>query len=214
MATFDLSARPRTTLGKKVKRLRREGIVPANIYGHNVESTAVEVAVLELRRVIREAGHTALVRINLDGERAPRTVLVRRIQRKATTGMPIHVDFQQVSMTERMTVRVPLRLVGEAPVIDEDPELVLIQNLDGIEVECLPGDIPQHVEADVSKMTAIDAQIHVGDIALPSTVTMLTDPALIVASVSRQSTEAEGVEEEPEVEEEAEPATEGQEASS
>ena len=194
MATIDLSARPRTVLGKKVKRLRREGIVPANIYGHNVTSTAIEAPHLELRRVIRSAGHTGLVRINLDGERAPRTTVIRSIQRKFTTGDVIHVDFQEVSLTEKMTVRVPVMLIGTAPVSDLGG--LVVQILDHVEVECLPGDIPSHFEADISGMIEMTSQVQARDLPLPENVTLLSDDTLLIASVTIETQEEE---EEPEL---------------
>jgi large subunit ribosomal protein L25 len=189
MATIDLSARPRTVLGKKVKRLRREGIVPANIYGHNVTSTAIEAPQLELRRVIRSAGHTGLVRINLDGERAPRTTVIRSIQRKFTTGDVIHVDFQEVSLTEKMTVRVPVMLIGTAPVSDLGG--LVVQILDHVEVECLPGDIPSHFEADISGMIEMTSQVQARDLPLPENVTLLSDDTLLIASVTIETQEEE-----------------------
>ena len=189
MATIDLSARPRTVLGKKVKRLRREGIVPANIYGHNVTSTAIEVPHQELRRVIRSAGHTGLVRINLDGERAPRTTVIRSIQRKFTTGDVIHVDFQEVSLTEKMTVRVPVMLIGTAPVSDLGG--LVVQILDHVEVECLPGDIPAHLEADISGMIEMTSQVQARDLPLPENVTLLSDDTLLIASVTIETQEEE-----------------------
>jgi len=189
MATIDLSARPRTVLGKKVKRLRREGIVPANIYSHNVTSTAIEVPHQELRRVIRSAGHTGLVRINLDGERAPRTTVIRSIQRKFTTGDVIHVDFQEVSLTEKMTVRVPVMLIGTAPVSDLGG--LVVQILDHVEVECLPGDIPSHFEADISGMIEMTSQVQARDLPLPENVTLLSDDTLLIASVTIETQEEE-----------------------
>lgn len=187
MATIDLSARPRTVLGKKVKRLRRDGIIPANIYGHNVESTAIEVPQVEIRRVIRAAGHTGIVSIALDGERAPRSVIIRTIQRQFTTGNVLHVDFQQVSMTEKMTVRIPVVLTGRAPISDEGG--LVMQALDHVEVECLPGDIPAHFEADISGMTETTSQVLARDLALPANVTLLSDGTLLIASVTSETPE-------------------------
>ena len=202
MATTDLNVSPRTVLGKKVSRLRREGLVPANIYGRHIESTAISVPAVELRRVLRASGHTGLISIAIAGDSAPRTVLVRDVRREAMTGNMLHVDFQQVSMTVRMTVRVPVVLIGQAPVADIGG--VVYPALDSIEVECLPGDIPQHVEVDISGMSTPDAMIHVSDLVVPGDVTILTDPALVLASVTvetgaeeEEAAEAAGEQEEP-----------------
>jgi large subunit ribosomal protein L25 len=211
MADVELTASPRTVLGKKAKRLRHAGLVPANIYGRGVASTAIEAPMLEIRRVIRAAGHTTLVRISIDGDSAPRTAIIREIQREFTTGNIVHVDFQQVSMTEKMRVHVPVALTGDAPVVEEGG--VVVKVLDNIEIECLPGDIPQHLEADISALVATDSKILVRDLRVPSSVTVLTDGELPVASVTLASTEEEGVvaaeeEAEAEAEEEAEAAAE------
>jgi large subunit ribosomal protein L25 len=195
MATVELNAHQRTVLGKKSKRLRLQGIVPANIYGRNVVSTPIEVPQAELRRVIKAAGHTGLVRLTLDGGGAPRTALIRAIQRQFTTGNVIHVDFQEVSMTVRMTVRIPVVLHGDSPVAELGG--VVVQSLDAVDVECLPGDIPAHLEADISGMTELNSQFHVRDLKVPANVTVLTDPAVLLATVAIPLTEEEATEEVP-----------------
>ncbi|HLZ71264.1 MAG TPA: 50S ribosomal protein L25 [Dehalococcoidia bacterium] len=193
MATTELAAQPRTVLGKKVSRLRRAGLVPCNVYGRGQQSTPVQAGERELRHVVHAAGHTGLVAITVDGESAPRTAVVREIQRFALTGQLKHVAFQQVSMTEKMSVAVPVVLSGSAPVADLDG--LVVQALDRVDVECLPGDIPQHIAADISGMTGFDSQIHVRDLPVPANVTLLADPDLLVASVTRQAAAEEEVEE-------------------
>lgn len=213
MANTELAAQPRTILGKKVGQLRRKGLVPCNVYGRNQPSLAVQVSERELKHAVRAAGHTGLIAISVDGEGSPRTAVVREIQRFAMTGELKHVAFQQVSMTEKMTVAVPVALTGHAPVVDLDG--IVVQALDRVDVECLPGDIPQHIEVDISGMAGFDAQIHVRDLSLPGNVTLLADPDLLVASVTRQAAaeaeEAPAAEEaaaEAATEEEAAPAAE------
>ncbi|MFN8556176.1 MAG: 50S ribosomal protein L25 [Dehalococcoidia bacterium] len=191
MAKITLNARPRTVLGKKVATLRRAGITPANIYGHNVVSTAIEADTHDLGLLLRRAGRTGLVEVTVEGEREPRNVLVRDIRRRATTGDLIHVDFLQVSMTERLTVNVPLVLTGQAPVLGNSDALVF-QNLDSLEVSCLPGDIPDHINVDVTGMTETTSVIHVRDLTLPAGVTAMNDADGVVASVTVQGAEEEG----------------------
>ncbi len=185
MATTELAAHPRSVLGKKVSQLRRRGLVPCNVYGRSQQSTPLQAPERELKHVVRSAGHTGLVSISVEGESAPRTAVVREIQRFAMTGELKHVAFQQVSMTEKMNVRIPVQLVGAAPVVDQDG--LVVQALDYVDVECLPGDIPQHLDADISRMAAFDAQLHISDIKVPASVTVLSDPALVVAYVTRQA---------------------------
>jgi large subunit ribosomal protein L25 len=186
MATIELHAQPRTILGKKVKAMRRRGVVPANIYGNHVESTAIEAELLELRRVIREAGRTNIVNIVIAGEAAPRSVVIRKVQRKPTNDAILHVDFQQVSMREMMTLSIHVRLTGVAPIV-EIGDGVIVEALSNVEVECLPGDMPQHIEADLSGLDSFDSHIKVGDLRAPRGVTILTDPDLIIASVTRSA---------------------------
>lgn len=195
MPDLTLAARPRTVVGKKVARLRRAGVTPANIYGHNVPSTAIEVDTHDTNLLVRRAGRTSLITLTLDGEVQPRRVLVRDVQRLPTTGELLHVDFMQVSMREKLRVSVPLVLTGHAPVLDT-ADAVTFQNLETVEVECLPADIPQHIDVDVSGMTDTTATVHIRDLAVPPGVTVLTDPDVSVVSVTLQTAEEEVVEEE------------------
>jgi large subunit ribosomal protein L25 len=213
MANLEFTVEPRTVLGKKVAGLRRAGVTPANIYGHNVQSLAVQGNTHDLDLMLRRAGRTALITLALKGERDTRAVLVRDVQRKPTTGNLLHVDFIQVSMRERLKVSVPVVLTGHAPVLDA-ADCIVVQVLDQIEVECLPADIPQHLEVDVSIMTDTSSVLHARDIALPRGVDMVTDPDAVMASVNltvaeeeEEPEEAAEAEEVPTVGEEAEEST-------
>ncbi len=195
MAELSITARPRSVRGKKVARLRRAGVTPANIYGHRVPSTAIELNTQELERLVRRAGRTALVNLHVEGEPEPRAVLVREVQRKPTTDQLLHVDFLQVSMEEPIRVVVPLVAVGHAPVLDT-VEGVVVENLSAVEVECLPRDIPQHIAVDMSALTSPEASIHVRDLTPPPGVTILTDPDVVLFSVTVHGVTAEEAEEE------------------
>ena len=195
MPDFVLNAEPRTVLGKKVARLRRQGITPANIYGHNVPSQAIQIPTPDVTRALRTVGKTHLVQLSLSGEPAPRMVLVRSVTRKPTNDLLLHIDFYQVSMTEKTNVSVPLILIGTSPIVDVG-DGVLVHNLNTLHVECLPGDIPDHIEVDVSALTEVHAAIHVSDLPLPASVTPLDDPTMLVAivmpkAVAEELTEAE-----------------------
>ncbi len=190
MAELSITARPRSVWGKKVARLRRAGITPANIYGHRVPSTAIELNTQELERLVRRAGRTALVNLRVEGEPEPRAVLVREVQRKPTTDQLLHVDFLQVSMEEPIRVVVPLVAVGHAPVLDT-VECVVVENLASVEVECLPRDIPQQIVVDMSVLTSTESSIHVRDLTPPPGVTILTDPDVVLFSVTLKGVAAE-----------------------
>src|SRR6266567_8064955 len=116
MPDIEIQAERRVILGKKVARLRRGGVTPANVYGHNVTSQAIQVRTLDLAQALRAAGGTHLVQLAVAGEAASRNVLVRHISRKPTNDQLLHVDFYEVSMTEKTTVDVPVVLTGSAPI--------------------------------------------------------------------------------------------------
>ena len=200
MAEMTISARPRAVQGKKVAVLRRKGILPANIYGHNVNSTAIELDQHDMALLLRRAGRTHLLSLSIEGEREPRNVLVRQVQREPTSDLILHIDFFQVSMREKLTVTVPVLLTGHAPVLDE-ADTTVVQTLDSVQVECLPADIPESVTADQSALTTTTSNIHVRDLQVPANVTVITDGDIVVASVTFVVTEPE---EEPVAEETAE----------
>ncbi len=204
----ELNVSPRPVLGKKVKRLRREGIIPANVYGRALDSVAIQVARDDLVRVIRTAGRNEIIYLRLDGEE-PRPTFVRQIQRNPVTDAILHVDFYQISLAEKVRIEVPLALMGTAPA-EQTYGGTLLHSLDSITVEGLPTDIPSVIEVDVSGLEEIDAAIHVAELNVPDEVTVLTDPEVVVAKIAPPHVEKEIEEEvaEEEEEEEAEEAAE------
>jgi large subunit ribosomal protein L25 len=191
MPDLELKAEARTVLGKKVAALRRGGLTPANIFGHNVVSQAIQIPTPDLTHTLRAAGGTRLLRLNLVGEPSARMVLVRHVSRKPTTDQLLHVDFYEVSMTERTTVEIPIVLVGSAP-IAESGEGMVYQQVSSLTVECLPGDIPEHIDADISVLTGLHSAVHVADLALPPNVTTALDPTEVLVSVASRAVEEEG----------------------
>jgi large subunit ribosomal protein L25 len=180
MDRIELSAEPRSVVGKKVRFLRRQGLVPANVYGH-AASTAVQVAEREAERAIKQAGRTHLVALNVPGAE-PTTVLVKNWQRHPFRGHLLHVDFYRIAMTEKLQVDIPLRLVGEAPAVRLTGGTVF-QPISTVQIECLPGDLPNTIEVDISALVDLDSAVHVSDLAIPDSVTLLTDPHEVVARV-------------------------------
>jgi large subunit ribosomal protein L25 len=180
MDRIELSAEPRSVVGKKVRFLRRQGIVPANVYGH-AASTALQVPEREAERTIKQAGRTHLVALNVPGAE-PTTVLVKNWQRHPFRGHLLHVDFYRIAMTEKLQVDIPLRLVGEAPAVRLTGGTVF-QPISTVQIECLPGDLPNTIEVDISALVDLDSAVHVSDLAIPDAVTLLTDPSEVVARV-------------------------------
>jgi len=191
----ELEVAPREVLGKKVRALRREGLTPANIYGHNVESKAIQVRTDELWHVLKSAGRNEIVYLRLDGD-DPRPTLVRDIQQNPVTDVILHVDFLQISLREKVKADVPIHLVGLSLAVDTYGG-ILMHGLDHVSVEALPTDVPSFFEIDVSPLVEKNQALHVSDIELPEAVTLLTDPEQVVAKVAPPAVEpVEEVEEE------------------
>lgn len=176
-----LEAEPRTIRGKQVRQLRREGLVPAVVYGKETAPAHVQIPVRPLELALSKAGESALIRLKIAGQDEPTTVLVREQQRNVLTQVITHVDFYAVVMTEKLTVHIPLTLVGQPPVLALGGG-VLIQPLEEVEVECLPGDLVSHISVDVSVLKTFDDAIHVRDLVLPPGIEVLEDADEIVAT--------------------------------
>ncbi|GAB4322172.1 MAG: 50S ribosomal protein L25/general stress protein Ctc [Dehalococcoidia bacterium] len=206
-----LRAAPRTVLGKKVKRLRADGILPANVYGRGLTSTPIQLDAREFLRTIKDAGVRSMFDLTIDGEKEPRLVLIRGLHREAGMGDPIHVDFFQVDLQRPLQTSVAINLVGTAPAV-ADHGGTLLQMLETLPVRCLPLDIPSAIEADVSVLKSFDATITVGDLEIPPSVEVLLDDAVAVATVNPPRLRLVSEEEEEEAAAEAEEAEKGEEA--
>ena len=208
MDKTDLEVASREILGKKVKHLRRQGITPAHLFGHGIESLALQCNTGELERVLAQAGQTGLISLKLSSEKRPRTVVVREFDRDWRKGQLIHVDFYQVKMGEKIKLEVPVVTVGEAPAL-KSKDNVLDHELDTLTVECLPTKIPTSLEVDINSLNEPGEAIRVKDVALSEDVTVLNDPELVVVKINKRhvvKVEEEVVEE---LVEEAEEAVEG-----
>jgi large subunit ribosomal protein L25 len=178
---LQLSAQPRKPLGKRSRRLLREGKVPAIVYGHNTEATPVTLDRLEFQKVFAKSGRTQLVDLVLDGGRTEK-VIVREIQTHPRRLGPIHVDFYQVNLQEKIEVEVPVHLTGESAAVKRGDADVL-QPLHAVRVECLPSDIPASFEVDITPLEEIEAELRVSDLAVPKGVTILDEPEELVVKI-------------------------------
>ena len=183
MDQIELFASPRQVLGKQVKALRRAGLVPANLYGRAVEPLALQVDAKLLSRVLSRAGMSRLITLSVEGRKEPQLALARDIQREPITGSLYHVDFFAVLMTERIRVEVNIVVVGESPAVQRG-EGVLVQALNSIQIECLPGDLVDVIRVDVSNLDKIDAQLAVKDLRVSDRVKVLADPDEMVVRVT------------------------------
>ena len=192
----ELTAEKRTVTGKRVRQLRREGWVPGVMYGHGFEPVPLQFEERSLAHILSRVGGSQLVGINVKGDKQPEMALVRDVQRDPIRGNFLHVDFYRVRMTERLTAEVPLVVVGVSPVI-EAREGILLQGISAIEVECLPGDLVDAIELDLSDLVEIDQGIYVRDLAVPAGIDVLTDiDEMIVRIVPLEAEEIEEEEEE------------------
>jgi len=181
MATASLAATPRTATGKGAARsLRRDGQIPAVIYGHARQPQSLAINTRELERLLsRVSAETTVIELSLDG-RTTRT-LIREIQRHPFKRSIIHVDFQELVAGEKVTVDVPIVIVGTAAGVREGG--ILDQIMRELSVEVDPASIPNHIDVDVTSLT-IGHSVHVSDLVLPEGVTVLDDPDATVAVVS------------------------------
>jgi len=203
MEEIVLNAELRNIAGKKVKHLRREGYVPAVVYGHRTQPTSLRVQERALRQVLKEAGFNRLITLTVEGLDSPKRVLVRELQRDAISHSMLHVDFYEVVLTEKIRAELPIVLIGESRPVNSG-EGLLFQGLDTIEVECLPGDLPPHIEVNLAELVAIDQAILVHDLKLSDAVKVLIEPEEVVVKIlppeKEEVEEVVAAEELPEVE--------------
>jgi len=207
---MELVANKREILGKKVRFLRRQGIIPVHLFGHNIESMALQCDTGQVQRVLIQTGRTGLISLKVDKAKKPRNVMVREVQREPATGELLHVDFYQVRMEEKIRVEVPIVPVGEAPALKEK-ENFLAQELNSLTIECLPDKMPSRVELDLSSLTEVEQAIRVKDITLDEGITVLNNPEQMVAKISARTVEEVVEVREEEVEAPAEAALPGEE---
>lgn len=188
MDQIELNVTKREILGKKVRFLRRQGITPVHLFGHGIESQALQCDAARLQQVLAEAGKTKLINFKIDGEKKARPVIVREVEIELPRRGLVHVDFYQVRKAEEVKVEVPVVLVGEASAL-KLRENTLLQELDTLSVECLPANIPASVELDISSLTESEQVLRVKDIELEKGVTVLNDPEVVVAKISARRVE-------------------------
>ena len=217
MDGLTLQASKREVLGKKTRFLRRQGLTPAHLFGHGIKSLALQCDTGALQKIITQAGRTRLISLGIEGEKQPKSVFIREVQREAHSGVLMHVDLYQVRMKEKIKADIPIILVGTAPAMKEKGR-VLNHGVTHLSIECLPDKLPPQIEVDLSPLEDMDRAIHVSDIDLGSDITVFTDPEQLVVKVGEVyiekieevPEEAEAVEAEAEVAEAVaeEPATE------
>jgi large subunit ribosomal protein L25 len=200
---MQLKADRREITGKASRKLRHQGLLPAVVYGQRTASTSIQLDTHEFERVFARAGKTQLIDLVVESGR-PSKVLVSEVQRSPRRNTLLHVDFHQVSLREKMQVDVPVTVTGDAePVRAGEADVLHVMH--ALRVECLPGDIPEVIEVDVSGLANVDDVVRVADITLPRGVTAVADPEDVVVKIAARRVAAVEEEAAP-VEEAAEPA--------
>lgn len=192
MDLVEIKADVREVTGKKVKALRREGILPAVIYGQGIDPLPLSLDAREASKILEESSSSTI--LNLKVGKDSHSVLVRETQRDVIRRHITHVDFLKVAMDELITAVVRVDLIGDAPAVSNLGGL-LVSGLNEIEIEALPGDLPEKIEVDISILEEIEDSINVRDLILGDKVTLLSDPDELIARVIYAEVEEEPEEE-------------------
>jgi len=199
-----LKANTRTVIRKRIKALRREGLLPAVVYGRGIESIAISMDAHKTNRTLAGVSSSQLITVDVDG--GEHKVLVKEKQRDPVTGIVLHIDFLEVSMTEKLRTAVGIELVGEAPAINELGG-VLQTGLEELMVECFPGDLPERISIDISGLVEIGDALYVRDVEAVDKVEILTEDEEMLVLINAPAAIEEEEEEEEEIleDEDAEP---------
>ena len=183
----------RSVMGKRVATLRREGVLPANIYGRAQESVAVQLAYVDARDLLNAHGLNTLVNVQVEGEAQTRPVVVRNVELEPVNRKILHLDMYQVDLSRIIKASIPVVLVGEAPAVHKFGG-VLIHALDHVEVEGLPHSIPEHIEVSVAGLIEVGDHIQVKDLRIPPglKVHAAPDQGVVAVQASRAAASAVG----------------------
>jgi len=185
---LEINAKIRETLGKKVKTLRKEGIIPAVLYGEKVKSTPLEIDYNEFEKVYKEAGESTIVKLKTRKE--GKNVLIYDVSKDPVTDKFTHIDFYAVRMDKLITTEVPLVFEGESLVVETE-DGVLVKNITEVEVEALPTDLPREIKVDISTLRTFDDLIHIKDLKVSEGVKILAEPEEMIVSVIPPRSEEE-----------------------
>lgn len=190
---LELSAELRSETGRANKQVRKQGLIPAILYGQKVKNVALSVKEPDFEKLYQEAGESTLIKLKIGGEQdkaKQRIVLIHEVAKDPVSGKPIHIDFYQVKMDKVISVEVPLVFVGQSAAVEKE-EGVLIKNIQQLEVEALPQDLPHEITVDISSLKTFEDNIYVKDLQIPDKVKLTASPDEVVASVIPPRTKAE-----------------------
>lgn len=181
MDKLDLNAQSRDVVGKKVASLRQKGQIPAVIYGSSVDNVNISLNQADFTKLFQRAGHNNILALKID-DKKPVNTLIHSVEYDPVTSSIIHADLYQVKMDEVIKTTVPIHFVGESTAVFKD-EGTLLTNLEELEVEALPADLPQNIEVDISILDDFEKSISVADITVAKGVTVLNDTSELVVKV-------------------------------
>jgi large subunit ribosomal protein L25 len=184
----ELKAQKRTILGRQVKQLRREGFVPAVLYGKGQEAIALQVPVKDFTKTLKVAGESTLVYLNVDADSYP--TIIHDVTWDPIKDSVIHADFYKVRLDEKIKTNVPVVFVGEAPAV-KDLQGIFVRNVNELEVEALPQDLPSEISIDISGMKAFGDQIQLKDVKLGDGIQLIGEPDEIIATVQEPKSQEE-----------------------
>lgn len=188
MSKHTFKAELRTITGRKVKSLRKLGLIPAVVYGKEAKTANLQISAKEFNKLHSQAGESTLVYLQVAGEKEDRPVLIRQVVNDAVNESVLHVDFHQVNLKEKVKAAVPLKLIGESPA-EKDKLGILVQQLTEVEVEALPTEMPEIFEIDVTVLTELGQTIMVSDIKVSAKVEVLTDKTQVIAKIEQLAKE-------------------------
>jgi large subunit ribosomal protein L25 len=188
MSHSKLNVENRTIKGKRVRTLRREGLLPAVIYKNNLDSVLIQMPYGEFVKVFKQAGKTHVIDITVD--KIKYSTIVHDIDIDPIKSIPRHIDFLAVDLNISINTQVPITIVGEARGVKENG-LVLTQMIKELEVSCLPDNIPEQIEVDVTKLLDIGDHVSVADLSKNSTFEIIEQETTLIASLVAQSIEEE-----------------------
>ena len=186
---YALKSEPRKITGKKVKGLRAEGFIPGVIYGHSKKPQSIQIKARDFSKVYSEAGTSSLVDLQI-GDEIPIKVLTHEPQVDPVRDLPLHVDFYQVRMDEKIKTEIPLEFVGESEAVTQ-LDGSLVTNRDNVEIECLPADLVSEIQVEISALKTFENSISVKDLKMPQGIEVLTDSEEVIAVVEPPRSEEE-----------------------
>jgi len=206
MTKISLNLEPRKLIGRKVKTLRRQGVIPVNIFGKKTKSVSAQINQQEFTKLFEKAGETNIVYVVFGSEKEERPCLISQLQTHPVTNTVLHVDFHQVDLSEKVTAEIPLELIGEAPAVSAENAAIVTQ-ISEIEIEALPADLPDKFTLDISSLTKVGESLKISDLQYDKNkISIALDPETIL--VSAQAQQAEEVIEKPTEEAEETPVGE------